>query len=87
MVERDSKGVLEVAKEPKPTRRRDRFLPIMVERQQVSGIADRARNVLAKHHHAVADIGPSTSHYEGVIDDRRRSDRNDRNIDRIRSSQ
>lgn len=87
MVQHNNMGVLEAAKSLKPSRRRDRFLPLMVDRQAQGRIADRARNILAKHRYAVADLGPLTAHRQDVADAKRWSDRNDQNIERIRSTQ
>lgn len=87
MVKHDGEGVLEAATELRSLRRRDRLLPLMVERQARCRIADRARNVLAKHRHAIADIGPSASHHQDAAEAKRRSDRSDRNIERVRPTQ
>ncbi len=87
MIKHDSKGVLEAATESRSLRRRDHLLPLMVERQAQGRVADQVRNVLAKHRHAIADVGPSASHHQGVADAKRRSDWNDRNIERIRLTQ
>ena len=87
MVQHGNTGGPEAVAGGEPPRRRDRFLPLMVERQARGRIEDRARNVLAKHRHAVADVGLSASHGQGAADAKRWSDRNDRNIERIRSTQ
>lgn len=97
MVERNSKGVPQAASDlkltdqaligPKPMRRRDRLLPALIERQRRSGISHSARNILGKHHHAVADIGPGIAQDRLVIAAKWRSDTDTRNIGRIRATQ
>lgn len=84
---RDVEALPHTAGPPKVPRRRDRLLPAMVERQRRSGVAHSARNILAKHHHAVADIAPVAAYDLAVIAAKRRADIDDRNIARIRATQ
>ncbi len=87
MVQHDNKGVPEAVEGAKPQRRRDRFLPLLIDRQARSRVADRARNVLAKHHHAVAGLEDRADHDRVAAAARYRSRIDDWTIERIRSTQ
>lgn len=84
---RDVEALPETARLPKVPRRRDRLLPAIMERQRRSGVAHSARNILAKHHHAVADIASAAAYDLAVTAAERRADTDDRNIARIHATQ